>query len=85
MLTLVTPHNHCTGIRSFLFQDRDVLVGESNTETAEPAGTGLYESDLVSDLLQRSYQRRQPGSGEMRHGTEGWQALESSFVVNILA
>lgn len=41
--------------------------------------------NFVSDLLKTSYELRKPGIGEMRHGTEGWQALETSFVASYLA
>jgi len=68
-------------------QDRDNLVndaGEAVTkaEAAEKAAA-TPPGDFVSDLLQSSYYHHQPGTGEMRHGTEGWQALETSFVVGL--
>lgn len=60
-------------------QDRDALVKDnSKAERHLPGGS----ADYVSDLLQSSYNQHQPGTGEMRHGTEGWQALETCFVVN---
>ena len=67
-------------------QDRDHLLqldGEvrASDSDAEP---NVESSDFVHTLLKQSYERRQPGSGEMRHGTEGWQALESSFVVRFV-
>jgi len=34
--------------------------------------------DLLSSLLASAYKPLVPGSGEMRHGTEGWKALETS-------
>ncbi len=34
----------------------------------------------LSDLLQHSYQSMTPGQGELRHDTEGWQCLETSFI-----
>lgn len=34
---------------------------------------------LISSLLQRSYRVEAPGTGEMRHGTEGWKCLETSY------
>jgi hypothetical protein len=35
--------------------------------------------DPVSSLLQQSYKAVRPGVGEMRHDTEGWRCLETSF------
>ena len=37
------------------------------------------ESDPIASLLQQSYQVVEPGKGDMRHGTEGWKCLETSF------
>jgi hypothetical protein len=34
--------------------------------------------DLLSSLLTSAYKPVPPGTGEMRHGTEGWKALETS-------
>ena len=34
---------------------------------------------FLNSLLQSSYERQQPGSGELRHDTEGWRGLETSF------
>ena len=39
-------------------------------------GGGFLES-----LLESSYERPTPGAGELRHGTEGWRSLETSFWV----
>ena len=61
-------------------QDRDSLV-DAEQQPEEGGEGGLPQGDFVSDLLQSSYHRHRPGTGEMRHGTEGWQALETSFVV----
>ena len=61
-------------------QDRDALVSEEDP-VAEAAAVPQVSGDFVSDLLQSSYNRQRPGTGEMRHGTEGWQTLETSFVV----
>ncbi|PSC73633.1 ARM repeat-containing [Micractinium conductrix] len=36
-------------------------------------------ADFLSSLLQQSYRVERPGTGEMRHGTEGWKCLETSF------
>eukprot|EP00889_Picochlorum_renovo_P004004 jgi/Picre1/31034/NNA_006391.t1 len=38
-----------------------------------------HESDPIASLLQQSYQVVEPGKGDMRHGTEGWKCLETSF------
>lgn len=62
-------------------QDRDALVKE-NGEASQTASLDASSEDFVSDLLSTSYKLRRPGIGEMRHGTEGWQALETSFVVH---
>ena len=35
--------------------------------------------DPISSLLQQSYKTVRPGCGEMRHDTEGWRCLETSF------
>ena len=36
--------------------------------------------DPISSLLQQSYKAVKPGVGEMRHDTEGWKCLETSFL-----
>ena len=38
-------------------------------------------SDYLGTLLQASNKVVPPGKGEMRHGTEGWRSLETSFKV----
>ncbi len=45
-----------------------------STEESTPA-------ELVSEVLNGSYQWRIPGTGDMRHGSEGWHALETSCKV----
>ena len=45
----------------------------------EDAATETASSDYLNQLLQTSYQRQRPGKGELRHDTEGWRFLESSF------
>ena len=43
-------------------------------------------AELIEDVLSNSYQRRVPGTGDMRHGSEGWHALETSCkVMSLLA
>jgi hypothetical protein len=43
--------------------------------------SGASGPDFLQSLLQRSYRVQRPGTGEMRHGTEGWKCLETSFRV----
>jgi hypothetical protein len=43
----------------------------TNTATTDPP-------NLLSSLLASTYKPLVPGTGEMRHGTEGWKALETS-------
>ncbi|EFN56492.1 expressed protein [Chlorella variabilis] len=47
----------------------------SEVEDSSESSTG----DFLSSLLQQSYRVEPPGRGEMRHGTEGWKCLETSF------
>lgn len=42
---------------------------------------GKDKSDYLGTLLLASSQAVPPGKGEMRHGTEGWRCLETSFKV----
>ena len=42
------------------------------------------QGDFLSDLLSSSYVRHAPGTGDMRHDTEGWRCLETSFKVSAL-
>ncbi len=37
------------------------------------------DGDTIGLLLQQSYKVVRPGKGEMRHDTEGWKCLETSF------
>ncbi|KAK9823094.1 hypothetical protein WJX72_000228 [[Myrmecia] bisecta] len=57
--------------------DRDALVQQEAPE--QPTTSSIIAGDFVSDLLQSSYKIVRPGSGEMRHGTEGWKCLETSY------
>ncbi|KAI7841245.1 hypothetical protein COHA_005082 [Chlorella ohadii] len=41
--------------------------------------SGNSSPDFIHSLLQQSYRVERPGTGEMRHGTEGWKCLETSF------
>lgn len=47
--------------------------GSDSTEVDPPDG------NTISLLLQQSYKVVKPGEGEMRHDTEGWKCLETSF------
>lgn len=39
---------------------------------------------FLNDLLSTSYTVQAPGTGDMRHGTEGWRCLETSFKARLL-
>ena len=58
-------------------QERTISQAASVSEESTPA-------ELVNEVLSGSYQRRVPGTGDMRHGSEGWHALESSCKVPML-
>ncbi len=60
-------------------QDRDALVQQESPE--QPTSSTVTTGDFVTDLLQSSYKLIRPGTGEMRHGTEGWKCLETSLRV----
>ena len=49
-------------------------TASGGSRVASVGGAGFLDS-----LLQSSYKRQQPGSGELRHDTEGWRGLETSF------
>ena len=55
-------------------QERTVTQAAPIYEEAPPA-------ELVDKVLTNSYKRRVPGTGDMRHGSEGWHALETSCKV----
>jgi len=46
---------------------------------------GPLQGDFLAELLAFSYTRHDPGTGDMRHDTEGWRYLETSFKVQRLA
>ena len=50
-------------------------------EVEDSGGASGGGADFLSSLLQQSYRVEPPGSGDMRHGTEGWKCLETSFRV----
>ena len=49
--------------------------------SATSSQAGLRRPELIEALLTSSYTVQRPGSGELRHGTEGWRCLETSFQV----
>jgi hypothetical protein len=51
-------------------------LGTAGAASEQPGG-----SSFLQDLLSTSYTVQPPGTGEMRHGTEGWRSLETSFKV----
>lgn len=58
------------------------LVAVPGNASAEHPDTGQQQTPkLIQSLLSTSYAIQHPGSGELRHGTEGWQCLETSFQV----
>lgn len=64
-------------------EDKGVLSGP-NEETFphSPLFASAVENgmdDVVSTLLATTYRPQPAGTGEMRHGTEGWKCLETSF------
>lgn len=34
---------------------------------------------MLDSLLESTYKPKKPGAGDLRHGTEGWKCLETSF------
>jgi hypothetical protein len=56
----------------------DARPGGSSPQAPGDGGGG---GGFLDDLLYSSYERQAPGVGEMRHGTEGWRGLETSFWV----
>ena len=52
-------------------------------EVEDSGGISGGGADFLSSLLQQSYRVEPPGSGDMRHGSEGWKCLETSFRVRI--
>ena len=59
---------------------RSALSHSVQTMTAEQ-DSGPARGDFLADLLSSSYTRHAPGTGDMRHDTEGWRCLETSFKV----
>ncbi|KAK9917751.1 hypothetical protein WJX75_007815 [Coccomyxa subellipsoidea] len=61
--------------------DRDVEASAAEQDVANSPSTrgGSNGGSFVTDLLGTSYSFQAPGTGDMRHGTEGWRCLETSF------
>lgn len=62
-------------------QDRDAEASRAEQEAAGSSAGGNRDNagGFVGDLLGTSYSFQAPGTGDMRHGTEGWRCLETSF------
>lgn len=62
-------------------QDRDAeaSAAEQDVANSPSARGGSNGGSFVTDLLGTSYSFQAPGTGDMRHGTEGWRCLETSF------
>ncbi|KAL4425118.1 hypothetical protein ABPG77_008223 [Micractinium sp. CCAP 211/92] len=64
--------------------DRDAAE-PSGQLPQQDAGSEIEDSgpnsggEFLASLLQQSYRVEPPGTGEMRHATEGWKCLETSF------
>lgn len=56
-------------------QARDPVAADSGPDSHAVTA----QRDFLGQLLQSSYRRQRPGQGELRHDTEGWRSLESSF------
>ncbi|GAX73817.1 hypothetical protein CEUSTIGMA_g1268.t1 [Chlamydomonas eustigma] len=52
--------------------------GAATPTASRPNSRNSSVGDLIGMLLQSSYKVTKPGSGELRHGTEGWGCLETS-------
>lgn len=55
---------------------RDPVAAENGGGSS---GDAAAQPDFLGQLLQTSYRQQRPGQGELRHDTEGWRSLESSF------
>lgn len=62
-------------------QDSSPAEGHSAQSAAAQRDGGPAQGDFLADLLSSSYTRHAPGTGDMRHDTEGWRCLETSFKV----
>ncbi len=54
---------------------------QTQTDSGFEQAAGPEQGDFLTDLLSSSYTRHAPGTGDMRHDTEGWRCLETSFKV----
>lgn len=68
------------GIQVYAFL-KDALRNsiERNFERDSEDTSSKIEEDPLDSLLETTYRVTKPGFGEMRHGTEGWKALETSY------
>lgn len=58
-----------------------LLLQDRGRTPSQAVNANSTQPDLVNNVLASSYQQHVPGEGEMRHGTEGWHALETSCKV----
>ncbi|KAK9841641.1 hypothetical protein WJX74_009256 [Apatococcus lobatus] len=76
-----------TALLDSIYQDydRDAALAGATSTSFEPLRkdeggvNGETGPDYLGTLLQASNEAVPPGKGEMRHGTEGWRCLETSF------
>ena len=61
------------------------LPAPQKQQGQQPQSAGPLQRDFLADLLASSYTRHAPGTGDMRHDTEGWRCLETSFKVQRFA
>lgn len=79
-----TPAAGPPGAPAFAQQPALASQGGAKSPNAASSGAGVGGGSgggFLDDLLQSSYARQAPGTGDMRHGTEGWAGLETSFWV----
>ena len=85
MISIFNYHS----ITALFLQDRDFSEPSSSLTLPTTPSTDASQhqnqnqqqetSSVVASLLQQSYRSEPPGTGEMRHATEGWKCLETSF------
>ena len=59
------------------YNREDCSTSDACDPTDDPEASEVL--DPIATLLQQSYKTVKPGVGEMRHDTEGWRCLETSF------
>lgn len=69
------PSSKALNETRFRRQARDPVDKNGSDSSTNAAA----QPDFLGKLLQSSYQQQRPGQGELRHDTEGWRSLESSF------